>query len=43
MIRMFFNRVIIDINIIYIGNIYSVKKIVQRLINIDLESNRCIG
>src|SRR6266536_2625526 len=43
MIRILFDRVIIDTNIIYIDNIYSVKKTVQRLININLENSRCIS
>ena len=40
---MLFNRVAVDINIIYVDNIYNVKKTVQRLINIGLESSRCIS
>jgi len=43
MIRILFDRITININIIYVDNIYSVKKIVQRFINIDLESSRCIN
>ncbi len=42
-IRILFDRVAVDTNIIYVNNIYSVKKIVQRLINIGLESNRYIS
>ena len=40
---MLFNRVAVDINIIHVSNIYNVKKTVQRLINIDLESSRYIS
>ena len=43
MIRIFFNKITIDTNIIYIDNIYSVKKTVQRLININLKSSRYIN
>ena len=39
---MLFDRVAVDTNIIYVGNIYSVKKTVQCLINIGLEGSKCI-
>ena len=40
---MFFDRITINTNIIHIDNTYSVKKTVQRLINIGLENNKYIG